>query len=290
MKRLFVFALSLLLVLSVTACGAREQLPAMESKSSSSPVSEPASVSAPSSSEPSSKEPEPEIPDPPENPNPESSAPEAPAVEPPVPDGRPSGPNLSEDGLILPPQVPHDIALEGLGFSRLDKTGIISLLEPVLERAKFFCRFGCVGEFNYNLGIEMDYSQEAVILHPYRTRDEHPYYPCLNLSYQNVEELRQDMKTVFSPDILDNKLARVFDDLIDFEGRIYCPGDVTGYSDERRWELDKMEIVSAEETKLTISAPVSWGASEETFIAPLNFEIADGYIIVDSSYFATNNS
>lgn len=291
MRRCIAVLLSMLLL---TACGAGGQAPASLGsvpESSTEPSSSSSVETEPVETEPSPEEAEPEIPNPPESPDPESSAPEAPAVEPPVPEGRPSGPNLSEDGLILPPQVPHGIALDGLGFSRLDKTGIVSLLEPVLERAQFFCRFGCKGEFDDKLGIEMDFSPEATIQRPYRTWDEMPFYPCLNLSYQTVEELKQDMCTVFTPDILENNLAYVFDGLIDFEGKIYCVGGSSGYTREHYWELDKMEIVSAEETKLTISAPVSaWGPSGEVFTAQLNFEMVDGYIIMDSSYFATHKS
>lgn len=291
MKRYIAVLLSILLL---TACGAGGQSPASPGsvpESSAEPSSSSSVETEPVETGPSPEEAEPEVPDPPESPNPESSAPEAPAVEPPVPDGRPSGPNLSEDGLILPPPVPHGLALEGLGFSRLDKTGIVSLLEPVLERAQFFCRFGCKGEFDDKLGIEIDFSPEATIQRPYRIWDEMPFYPCLNLSYQTVEELKQDMCTVFTPDILESNLAYVFDGLIDFEGKIYCVGGASGYTREHYWELDKMEIVSAGETNLTISAPVSaWGPSGEVFTAQLNLEIVDGYIIMDSSYFATNNS
>lgn len=296
MKRFFALVVCLMLVLSLVACSAGGESSTPGSGSEIQPPAPSESTPAPEPSSSSSEEPPQEEPPAPESPGEDPASPEpseSPAVEPPVPERPFSGPMVSEDGLILPPQVPHGIALEGIKFSGLDKTGIVSLLEPVMERAQFFCRFGCKGDFDDKLGIEMDYSPEAAIHRPYRIWDEHTYYPCRNLSYQTVEELKQDMCTVFTPDVLEDisYLAYVFDGLTDYDGRIYCVGDVSGYTKERYWELDKMEIVTAGETKLTISAPVSaWGPSGEVFTAQLNFEIKDGYIIMDRSYFATSNS
>lgn len=79
MKHFVPIFLSLLLLVG---CGAREQLPALESKGSSSLVSESASAPAPSSSEPSSVESEPEESSTPESPSPSEESVPDPVLEP----------------------------------------------------------------------------------------------------------------------------------------------------------------------------------------------------------------
>lgn len=217
-------------------------------------------------------------------------------IEPPVPDGRPSGPFLSEDGLLLPPPVPHGLELEGIDFSTLDKIGIVSLLKPVLERAEFFCQFGRVWYSN-TTDLVTDENREAAIIRPYNGMDL-DYHPILNLSYRTVGELRQDMLTVFTPEDLDLDLKFIFDGLTDHQGRLYYVGVVNNYLPQRNWEPDKLEVVSAEKDKLTVTMPVSWpatpadtwGPAQEPFAATLTFEMRDGYIVVDNSYFAKNVS
>lgn len=218
------------------------------------------------------------------------------AVEPPVPDGRPSGPFLSEDGMILPPPVPHGLALDGIDFSKLDKIGIISLLRPVLERAEFFCQFGRVW-YPATTDLITDENREAAILWPYDGMDL-DYHPFLNLSYRTVGELRQDMLTVFTPENFDLDLKFIFEGLTDHQGRLYYVGIINGFLPQRKWEPEKLEIVSAEKDKLTVTVPVSWpatpadtwGPAQEPFAATLTFEIRDGYIVVDNSYFAKDAS
>lgn len=203
----------------------------------------------------------------------ESPAPESPAEDPPA--SQPSaGSNDTE-----------------LDFSTMDKEELIALLQPVLDRARYFCRFALMGDME---NIEVDYDPDAAIKRPFRNDEEYVFYPFLNLPYGTVEELKEDMCTVFTPDNMegDSILARyVFGHLADHDGKLYFASGL-GYLNaaERRWELDGLEIVSAEKTRLTITAPVSWGPMTETITAPLNFEIKDGYIVMDSSYFANDVS
>lgn len=268
MKRLFVLVLSLIFVLSFAACDTGGQAPAREPESAPPPASEP----APSSSEPASVE----------------SGPD------PVPEPE-TQPAHSELQIIQSPDVPHGAELDGVDFSAMDREELTALLQPVLDRAAFFCQFGRIW-YPETTNLITDENREAAILRPYEGMDL-DYHPFLNLPYRTAEELRQDMATVFTPENFDGDLKFVFDGMTDHEGRLYYVGIINGYLPERQWELDELEIVSAEKTKLTISAPVSWPATPaltwgdaQRFTAPLRFEITGGYIIVDSSYFAVENS
>lgn len=190
----------------------------------------------------------------------------------------------------LPPSVPHGEELDGLDFSAMDKEELIDLLQPVLDRAAFFCKFGFITDVQF-FGIELDTSPEAAIRRPF-DGGEATFYPCVSLPYRTVEELRQDMLTVFTPDILETQhlLGNLFSFMTDYDGRIYIVDGVSGFSQAHDWELEELEIVSAEKNKLTISVPVTSGHHMEApIIAPLNFEVKDGYIVMDSSYFALKN-
>lgn len=232
---------------------------------------------------------------------PEASAPESEAEgsDPPespasgedlAPDPEPQ-PSPSESEMVEPPAVPHGADLDGVDFSVMDKDELVELLQPVLDRAGFFCKLGWMDRLDSELGIKVDFSPEEAIEVPVQGFDfNKSLYPCLNLPYQTVEELRQDIGTVFTPDVSEEHLQIIFNHYIDHEGRLYVEGG--GYSVHRNWKLDEMAVVAAGENKLTISAPVSvWGpSSDEFFTASLSFEIIDGYIIMDSSYFATDAS
>lgn len=212
----------------------------------------------------------------------------APSEPDPTPDPEPSQSSAGSE-LIQPPAVPHGAELADLDFSAMDKAELIDLLQPVLDRARFFCKFGMSGEIDYDLGVTIDFNTEAAIHRPHPTTGiERGLHPCLNLPYRTIDELKQDMCTVFTPNILEEPgyLWYIFQNIDDYDGRLYVYGG-GGYSKERFWELDQMEIVSAEKSKLTISAPVmEWGPSQEKAVARLNFGIVDGYIIMDESYFA----
>ena len=186
----------------------------------------------------------------------------------------------------LPPPVPHGEELADLDFSAMDKEGLTALLQPVLDKAAFFCGFGLVAGVDI-IGVELDRSPEAAIRRPVLDTED-DFYPCLNLPYKTVEEFKQDMLTVFTPDILEAQgpLGYLFHYMTDYDGKLYIAGGVDGFSDAHDWELEKMEIVSAEKNKLILSMPVSWGHHmEEPITAPMNIQIKDGYIILDSSYF-----
>lgn len=283
MKRLIPIFLSLLLLVGCDTGG-------QASTSDPKPESIPSSVSEPapevSSSEPSFIESKPE----------ESSAPESPASSKeaePEPDPEPeSQPSASELKNIQPPPVSHGAELEDVDFSTMSKDELVALLQPILDRARYFCRFALMGDME---NVEADYSSDAAILQPFRNEEEHIFYPFLNLPYKTVDELKEDMCTVFTPDNMegDSVLARyVFGEgLTDHDGKLYFASGVDGINaGERRWELDGLKVVSAERAQLTISAPVSWGPMTETITAPLNFEVRDGYIVMDSSYFAKETS
>lgn len=193
----------------------------------------------------------------------------------------------SNNPIIEAPSIPSSSQLESLDFSVMSKEDLVVLLQPILDKAKYFCRFGLVGELD---DVEISYNPETAIQRPYRNNSTHTFYPYLNLPYHTVEDLKHDMCTVFTPDNLDGNLSYIFNNMIDFDGKIYFPSDVSGYSVDRRWELENMEIIHAEKTKLALSMPVSYGPSDETIFAPLNFELIDGHIVMDKSYFASNNS
>lgn len=200
-------------------------------------------------------------------------------------------PEPSQLEIIQPPAVPHGEELAGVDFSAMDKSELTTLLQPVLDRAAFFCQFGRVW-YPHTTNLITDEDFAASILWPYDRMDL-DYHPFLNLPYQTVEELWQDMGTVFTPDNFDQDLKFIFEGLTDYEGRLFYVGVINGYLFDRKWELDKMEIEKAERDKLTVSMPVSWpatpastwGDAQGPFAAPLRFEMADGYILVDSSYF-----
>lgn len=174
-----------------------------------------------------------------------------------------------------------------MDFSVMDKDELIALLQPVLDKAAFFCGFGLVDSVDI-IGVERDKSPEAAIRRPVLDTED-DFYPCVNLPYRTVEEFKEDMLTVFTPEA-QGPLGYLFHYITDYDGRLYIAGGADGFSSAHSWELDKMEIVTAEKSKLTISAPVTSGHHMEApIIAPLNFELKDGYIVMDSSYFALKN-
>lgn len=215
---------------------------------------------------------------PPNTPRPDFPPPDSPSENQPAPTGK----------ILQPPPVPSGEALEGLDFSAMEKEELIVLLRPVLERARYFCRFATYIGME---GIEIDYDLDAAILRPFRNDEEYYFHPYTNLPYHTIEDLKEDMCTVFTPDNLEDGvlLHYVLEHLTDDGERIYfASGFGEGLTMERRWELDGLEIVSAGETELTISVPVTWGPYENTVMAPLHFEVASGYIVMDSSYFGAS--
>lgn len=292
MKKFTAVLLALCLLLCLCAGCARRSSsdgPSRESSSSSQREKPESSRSDLPSSAPVTSSPE-EGPEPEGSPAPEDPGEEPPASESPAPDASVSQPSPSGSGTLQPPAVPHGAELAELDFSVMDKEELTALLQPVLNRARYFCRFALMGDME---NIQVDYDPDAAIKRPFRNDEEYLFYPFLNLPYGTVEELKEATCTVFTPDNLEGEsvLARyVFRYLTDHDGRLYFASGDHINGAERRWVLDGLEIVSAEKSRLTITAPVSWGPSEESFTAPLNFEVRDGYIVMDGSYFASNAS
>lgn len=271
-KRLFV-ALAAVVFVVFSGCGISSQESASPSQSTSDQSSH---GPAGTSSQDTSQE-EPSLPS--NAPRPDLPPPDSPSENQPAPTGE----------ILQPPPVPFGDELEGLDFSAMEKEELIVLLQPVLERAHYFCRFATYIGME---GIEFDTSLEGAILRPFRNYEEYYFHPYTNLPYHTIEELKEDMCTVFTPDNVEEETtlgSYVFGHLVDDGERIYfASGFGEGFTMERRWELDGLEVVTAEKTSLTISAPVSWGPDENTVMAPLHFEVADGYIVMDSSYFGAS--
>lgn len=273
----FTAVLLFLCLLTCLCAGCAEKSASSDAPKESSSLS---SQSDPLSSVPEASAPESEGSDPPESPA--SSEDLAPDPEP--------QPSPSGSEVIQPPAVPHGAELEGVDFSTMGKDELIALLQPVMDKAGFFCKLGWMDGLDRALGVEVDFSPEEALEIPYQDLGfNRKFYPCLNLPYQTIEELRRDIGTVFAPDVLENRLQIVFDNYIDHEGRLYVYGG-DGYSVHRNWKLNEMSVVTAGKNTLTISAPVSISgpSADEFFTALLNFEVKDGYIVMDSSYFATD--
>ncbi len=172
---------------------------------------------------------------------------------------------------------------ENLNFTEVGTEDMKILLKPILERAAYFCDYGRVGDIK---GVEMDFSESATIRRPYRNDQSHIYYPYTNLPYQTVDELKQDMCTVFTPDVLEGQLSYIFSSLADDNGRLYFASGIDGYSKETFWNLETLEILKTEPTQATVSMSV-WEPREDiTFVASLNLKLENGYVLMDESYFA----
>lgn len=177
------------------------------------------------------------------------------------------------------PLPPPRVKIENLDFTTMSVDELKPILQQVLDRAVYFCKIADIGEF-------IPCSLSDKIVRPHGNKPEWDFYPCIDFPYTSVEELKQDMLTVFTPDALENEFAltKIFSSIIDYNGKIYMPGDVSGQSCFRTWDIENMEIIEATPTRLVVSMPVSF--MQGSFISSLAFQYKDGYILIGRDFFA----
>lgn len=291
MKKFLCFVLTLALVLaSLSGCGGKDD-PQPESESSSQPES--------SQAAPEPIMPEPIMPVPEQDPEPEpEDDPEPEEDETPAEDEEDEDEEDGEEGEededdeeddeddngldeMGAPAVPHGEDIEWLDFTTVTEAELKPLLDKVLARAEYFCRYGLNNRFT-EAGI--DRSPEAAIVRPYRLNDKWTYYPYTNLPYHTMEELEEAMLTVFTLEVITSNMYNVFDSMVDDGERLYYADEVFGFSKARGWDTSGMEIRDANEKRLTLWMPTHWG--KDDFNAELTLQIVDGYLVLDNSYFA----
>jgi len=69
----------------------------------------------------------------------------------------------------------------------------------------------------------------------------------------------------------------------------YVAIEMSGYSDERYWNVENLKLESYSPHECTVLIPVSWEPNNEEIIAPLTFSFIDNHIIIGMNYFATRN-
>lgn len=288
MKKFLCVVLTLSLVLaSLAGCGGKDD-PQSESESSSQPESSSQAVPPePIMPEPIMPVPEqdPE-PEPEDDPEPEED--ETPAEDEDDEEGDEEGEEDEEDeddedndGLdeLGTPAVPHGEDIEWLDFTTVTEEELKPLLDKVLARAEYFCRYGLTSRFTE---AKPDKRKEAAIVRPYRTYDKWTYYPYTDLPYHTVEELQEAMLSVFTWEVVTSDMY--LDLLTDDGERLYYADEVFGYSKARGWDTSRMKIRDADEKRLTLRMPTHWG--NDDFDADLTLRIVDGYLVLDNSYFA----
>lgn len=292
MKKFLCFVLTLALVLSALAgCGGKDD-PQPQSESSSQPES---SQAAPEPIMPEPIMPVPEQdaePEPEDDPEPEED--EEPAEDEEDEEGEDEEADEEDeedeededgdnDGLdeLGTPAVPHGEDIAWLDFTTVTEEELKPLLDKVLARAEYFCRYGLTSRFT-EAGI--DKSPEAAIVRPYRLHEKWTYYPYTKLPYHTVEELEEAMLSVFTWEVVTSDMYHVLDSMTDDGERLYFADEVFGYSKARGWDTSRMEIRDANKKKLTLWMPTHWG--NDDFDAELTLQIVDGYLVLDNSYFA----
>ena len=297
MKKILCIALALAL-LALAGCGSKptsQPEPAPESSSQTAPESKAVPPSTPEPEPEPGPEPEPEPePGPESEPGPVPQSSEAPAPEDEAVPQDPAGEegDEEEDGEdeeeeenevdeLGAPAVPHGEELAGLDLSAMTAAQIKPMLDKVLARADYFCQYGRTGEFDE---AGMDTRKESAIQRPYRDHSSWTFYPYTNLPYHTVDELKEGMQTAFLWDVLNTDLHYLFESMTDDGERLYFADGVTGYSKSHHWDTANMTVVEASAGKVTLEMPVTW--RDDTFTADLNLELVDGYLVLDSTYFA----
>lgn len=290
MKKFLCIVLTLALVLSALAgCGGKDD-PQPRSESSSQPES--------SQAAPEPIMPEPIMPVPEQDPEPE------PEDDPePEEDEEPAGDEEDEDGEegedeegdeedeededndgldeLGIPAVPYGEDLEWLDFTTVTEEELKPVLDKVLARAEYFCRYGLNNKFTE---AKPDKSESAAIVRPYRDNEKWTYHPYTDLPYHTVEELREAMLSVFTWEVVTSDMYYTLETKVDDGERIYYADAVVGYSKVRGWDTSRMEIRDANAKKLTLRMPTQW--VKDDFDAELTLQIVDGYLVMDHSYFA----
>ena len=154
----------------------------------------------------------------------------------------------------------------------------------MLDRAKAFCDYGYAAD-GRTLGKPDERPEVRYVHRPENFPADLNYYPLKGCPYQSIEEIKQDVLTVFPPEALERQLIYIFDPLIEHDGQIYIASERSIYSKARRWNLDEMEVVTISPHECTVSMPVAWGWDDTTVIAPVSFSFIDKHIIVGMDYF-----
>lgn len=176
------------------------------------------------------------------------------------------------------PLPPPRVKIENLDFTTMSVDDLKPILQQVLDRAVYFCKIAYLSEF-------IPYTRTDKIVRSFRD-EQWDFYPCMDFPYTSVEELKQDVLTVFTPDTLENEsaLIHVFDSLTDYNGKIYMPADLFGQAYFAVWDVENMEIIEVTPTRLLVSMPVT--CMEGSFISSLAFQYEDGNILIGRDFFA----
>ncbi len=178
------------------------------------------------------------------------------------------------------PKVPSIDKIESLDFTKMTFEEQKAVIKSVLERAAMFCGYGETDDYT-------DYfpSPSEIIKRPFHTWKDCEYYPSY-YPYSCINEMKLDMYTVFKPSmgIPERELSCIFDNLVDYNDRIYVYPGTSGLNKRGRWDAERMEVLEVTPEKITVSMPTAYGAEYEEHIEPLTFEYYNGYVVVGYDY------
>lgn len=192
-----------------------------------------------------------------------------------------------------PPQVedvppPEPLEFEGLDFTAMTEEELKEALKKVLDAAADFCNYGLAAGYermnpNVKVGEPVKINNDT-------------WWPIYGFPYKTLDDLKQAMLTVFTTDVVEDRLFLIFPYVTDrgyqggrffeYEGKIYTRGD--GYTLAREWDVDHMEIQSIAPDELTVEMPVVFNTYYKpvTGTETLTFHYDGLHILVGQDYFS----
>ena len=194
-----------------------------------------------------------------------------------------------------PPQAedvppPEPLEFECLDFTAMTEDELKETLGKVLDAAADFCNYGLAAGYervNPNVKVGEQVRLEL---------DNTMWQPIYGLPYKTMDDLKQAMLTVFTPDVVEDRLFLIFPYVndhghqggrfVEYEGQIYTRGD--GYTLAREWDVDHMEIQSIAPDELTAVMPVLFNTYYEQVkgTEALTFHYDGLHILVGQDYFS----
>lgn len=193
-----------------------------------------------------------------------------------------AGEGLDELGI---PAVPHGEELAWLDFNTVTADELRPVLNKMLARAEYFCQYGTTGSFTE---AGPDPRKEVSIQRPYRTYGDRTYYPYTDLPIHTLDELEEQLMTVFSLNVITADMLYLFEIMTDDGNRLYYVDGVLGLNKARGWDTSNMVIKEATPQRLTLHMTTSW--QNEVFDADLTVRMWEGYLVLEPSYFAISEA
>ncbi len=163
---------------------------------------------------------------------------------------------------------------EAFDFTAMSFEEQKAIVKETLDKATAFCDYRDIGKHKNE-------SEMAVLTN---SKGEKEKFYLTDYPYHSVEEMRQDMLTVFSsPEVLDDRFSYLFEGAADYNNQIYAVGGAP--SQARTWDCEKMEITKITPWTITASMPVKGQWGDES-VSSVTVEYLDGNVVVGEDYFA----